>query len=90
MTVYSVRCPSRAGARPRGRRPAAAAPSPRDAPASSRKLGPETLIEAITSPCALRIGAAAAVRPDLELVDRDGVPLLAHHVQLGAQLREAW
>ena len=29
----------------------------------SRNVGPEMLIEAMMSPCALRIGAAAAVSP---------------------------
>ena len=41
--------------------------------AVSRNVGPEMLIDAMMSPWALRIGAAAAVRPDLELVDREGV-----------------
>ena len=39
-------------------------------------------MEAMTSPWALRIGAAAAVSPDLELVDRHGVPGLADVLQL--------
>ncbi len=53
----------------------------------SRKVGPETLIEAITSPCALRIGAADRGEADLELVDGQGVALLADLGELLAQLR---
>ena len=51
-------------ARPRRRCPATTGDELLDARArASRKVGPETLSEAITSPCALRIGAATAVSP---------------------------
>ena len=42
-------------------------------------------MDAMMSPWALRIGAAAAVRPVLELVDRECVPGPSYAVELGAQ-----